>query len=346
MNGRRTRIWIDLENTPHVPFFAPIVRALESSGCEVLLTARNFAQTVELANSTGLNPRVVGRSGSTSPIRKMLDVLSRALGLYRFVRGKKINLAVSHGSRGLLLAAKLRGIRTLTLYDYEGASVGLFNRWSDFVMTPEVITSSELQRSGLDPAKHLSYPGLKEEVYLSDFKPSTTLPVRLGLESQNINVVVRPPSDTAHYRSEASKRLFDSILTLIADRDGVQVILLPRDARQRSALQDKWRMVKNITMPDRAVDGASLLYYSDLVVGGGGTMNREAAVLGVPVLSIFKGEEGAVDRSLKAQGKLIDIQSADDILPFIRHRDPQLPIVSGQVRMRIVAEILRLAAHN
>jgi predicted glycosyltransferase len=259
------------------------------------------------------------------------------------MRGKRIDLAVGHGSRGLLIAARLLRIPSLTLYDYEGASVSLFNRLSTVVMTPEVIPSKTLAELGLDARRHRSYAGLKEEVYLSDFKPSTTLPVRLRLRASDINVVVRPPSDTAHYRATSSKLLFAEIMSLLMAQPHVHIILLPRDTAQRAAMAEAYDRAENVTIPDRAIDGASLLYYSDLVIGGGGTMNREAAVLGVPVLSIFKGEEGAVDRSLKATGKLIDIDRAQDVLAFLKNRERKLPTMSDSVRTSIVAEILNAA---
>lgn len=143
------RIWIDLENSPHVPFFIPIILELERAGCEVILTARDFAQTKELVDMAGLNARFVGGETGSSKFRKAFGLVSRSTRLAWMMKGQKISLAVGHGSRGLLLAAKILRIPTLTLYDYEGASVTLFNRLSTYVMTPEAIPFATLEGLGL-----------------------------------------------------------------------------------------------------------------------------------------------------------------------------------------------------
>src|SRR6185312_2820987 len=201
-------IWIDFENAPHVPFFLPIIRDMEERGITSILTARDFGQTVELIERAGLNARVIGGEYGSSTPRKTLGLTNRAWQLYRLLSKENITLALGHGSRGMLLASKLLNIRSLTLYDYEGASVRLFNTLSTYVMTPEAIPSATLQKLGLDPKKHLTYPGLKEEVYVSEFIPDVSIYKDLQLLPEKLIVTVRPPSDTAHYRSDRSQTLF------------------------------------------------------------------------------------------------------------------------------------------
>ncbi len=341
-----THIWIDLENSPHVPFFVPIILELERAGCEVILTARDFAQTRELVERAGLNARIVGGEYGNSTAIKSLGLLLRALRLAWMMRGRKISLAVGHGSRGLLLAAKILRIPVLELYDYEGASVRLFNRLSNFVMTPEAIAFSTLETLGLIKEKHLTYPGLKEDVYASDFKPNERIISELGLDPSRIIITIRPPSHTAHYRSEESFRLFDGIMELIGNRDDIQVILLPRN---RNHLNDHHpapsflrRGSRNIITPDHAVDGLNLLYHSDLVISGGGTMNREAAALGIPTVTIFKGPMGAVDKWLIDSGKMIAIDNAEEIVPMLRKREATNTPRSSVAKKVIVDAILRL----
>jgi predicted glycosyltransferase len=339
-------IWIDLENTPHVPFFIPIIRDLEQRGFEVILTARDFAQTKELAQNAGLRVQIIGGEYGNSTIRKSIGILLRAICLAWYMKGRNISLAVGHGSRGLLLASRLLRVPSLTLYDYEGASVSLFNRLSTWVMTPEIIHFATLERLGLKKQKHLTYPGLKEEVYVSDFKPDASIVSELGLDAAKIVVTVRPPSSTAHYRADASFKLFDDILSILADHENVQVILMPRNAAQRADLEIRILPFilhpSSFILPARAVDGLNLLYHSDLVIGGGGTMNREAAAMGVPVVSIFKGPEGAVDRWLIEQGKMIAIEKAEEIVPLLHKRDRSLPRASIKTREAILAAIRKL----
>jgi predicted glycosyltransferase len=338
-------VWIDFENTPHVPFFVPIILDLERAGCEVILTARNFAQTKELVERAGLNAQIIGSEYGNASVRKTFGILTRAVRLAMHVRKYHPSLAVGHGSRGLLLAAKLLGIRSLTLYDYEGASVRLFNKLSTYVMTPEVIPFATLASLGLTKEKHLTYPGLKEEVYVSKFAPSDTLLLELGLDSTKIIVTVRPPSETAHYRSDDSFLLFNGIMALLAARSDVQVVLMPRNQSQRSAVE-RWARHPNIVIPTHAVDGLNLLYHSDLVIGGGGTMNREAASLGVPVATIFKGELGAVDAGLLNDGRMIALNKADEVLPLLIKRERILRHRSNSTREKVVRAILQLVSDS
>jgi predicted glycosyltransferase len=338
-------VWIDLENSPHVPFFLPIIRELEEHGLEVVLTARDFAQTRELLESANVSAKIIGTEYGANTFGKIIGLSGRALKLAQHVRGHNVKLAVGHGSRGLLLASKLLRIPALTFYDYEGASVKLFNRLSTFVMTPEVLRLESLEALGLEKRKYLTYPGLKEEVYLSEFIPDMGFPKSLGLDNEKIIVVLRPPSDTAHYRSVESDRLMKDVLALLDARSDVQLIVTPRTSEQKKfystlAAQSFGKMI----VPMRAVSGADLLYFSDLVIGGGGTMNREAAVLGVPVVSIFKGALGAVDDELIRTGKMTELVSAVDLMPFFHKRDMNLrPQASHEVRDAIIRTIEALA---
>lgn len=337
---RRMTIWIDLENTPHVPFFLPIIRDLEEAGCSVILTARDFAQTRALAETANVTATFIGHEYGNHALPKTFGIVSRAVQLAYFLRGKKIDMAVSHGSRGLLLASKLLRIPSLTLYDYEGASVRLFNRLSRWVMTPAMIPFQTLRDLGLTQERHLVYHGLKEDVYVSDHEVK---PIALSLDYSKIIVTVRPPSHTAHYRSDESFRLFDGIMQLLRERHDVQIILLPRTQSQRQALEQQYKDTSNITIPRSALPGLDLLSASDLIVGGGGTVNREAAALGVPVATIFKGPMGAVDRWLIESGKMIEISDPKDVLPLLQKRNRGLSTKrQSEVRGEIVQTILQL----
>jgi uncharacterized protein len=332
------RIWIDLENSPHVPFFVPIIRELERAGCEVIMTARDFAQTKELVKLAGLNARFVGGENGSSKFRKAFGLLSRSSRLAWMMKGKGISLAIGHGSRGLLIAAKILRIPVLTLYDYEGASVGLFNRLSNHVMTPEAIPFANLEPLGLSKEKHLIYPGLKEDVYVSGFKPDEKIIQELGLDTSRIIITIRPPSSTAHYRSDESSRLYEDIMQLLAARENVQIVLVPRAKGQAGRTDPR----RNVIIPNSAVDGLNLLYHSDLVISGGGTMNREAAALGVPTVTIFKGPMGAVDKWLIDDGKMVAIDDAEEIISMLGKRRRSDTSHSQETKDVIVQTILRL----
>lgn len=341
-------IWIDLENSPHVPFFLPIIRELRSRNIEVILTARDFAQTKQLVLDANLDATIIGEEAGDNRLRKSAALLVRAVKLAWHLRGMKIDLAVAHGSRGLLLASKMLLVRSMILYDYEGANVGIFNKLASHVMTPAVIPQSKLALLGLPPERSLRYSGLKEEVYVTEFVPDVSFARSHGLEAEKITISVRPPSHTAHYKSDASFSLFEAIMLKLSHREDVRVLISPRTTAQSDEIKGAtfFNPARMIVL-DRAVNGLDLLYHSDLVIGGGGTMNREAAVLGVPVVSIFKGESGAVDESLEREGKLYSIQTADEIVSFIRKRAvSQSSVRSSRVREEIISAIVRLASRE
>jgi uncharacterized protein len=339
------KIWIDLENSPHVPFFVPIIRELRDRGDEVIVTARDFAQTRGLVKNFGLDTNFIGREAGDNFVRKTAALLIRAVRLSSFLRGEKIDLAVSHGSRGLLLASKLLRIPSLILYDYEGANVKIFNRLATQVMTPAVIPFSKLASYGLTRSKHSVYQGLKEEVYVSDFTPDPAFAKVLRHEPDMILITVRPPSHTAHYKSDQSFTLFAGIMALLTSRHDVRVLFTPRSKRQAEEIRSAaWFNADRMTLIESPVSGLDLLYHSDLVIGGGGTMNREAAVLGVPVISIFKGDPGAVDEWLTQEGKLVSVNAAEEVIPFIRKREKtQAPGINSRVKEEILGLIRSMA---
>ena len=306
------RIWIDLDNSPHVPFFVPIIEGLRNEGYEVILTARDAYQVCELLELNNLSCTVVGRHYGKHRAAKVLGTCIRAVQLIPSVFLRKIDLAVSHGSRAQMMCAFALGIPTLLILDYEYIAMMGFIR-PDWIFVPQIIPDSK----ELKPKRQvLRYPGLKEDVYVPRLQPNPSVGNQLGFDEHDIVVTVRPPAVEAHYHNPEADVLLDAALNFLIQAPEVRVILLPRNEKQAGTLRETWRKwITNhkILIPEHAVDGINLIWFSDLVVSGGGTMNREAAALGVPVYSIFRGKIGAVDRQLQREGRLILIENADEI---------------------------------
>jgi predicted glycosyltransferase len=313
----KKKIWIDLDNSPHVPFFLPIMEELRKRGHEIMLTGRNSYQVCELLELNHLSCKVVGGHWGKNWFLKVLGTCLRSLRLMPIAFKEKPDLAVSHGSRAQLIAGKTLGIPVVAMYDYEFvASVGMYR--PDWVFVPQYLSSfGEYEAK----KKLLKYPGLKEDVYVRRSRAATSVKDQLGVRPNDLVVTVRPPASEAHYHNAESETLFDSVLNLLLDRPEVTVVLLPRNERQSKALRQGWATAianRRIVIPERAVDGLDLIWASDLVVSGGGTMNREAAALGVPVYSIFRGRIGAVDQHLAEEGRLILIESVEDVRTKIK----------------------------
>lgn len=306
------RIWIDLDNSPHIPFFAPIIDALKQRGYSITLTARDAYQVCELADRFQFTYTRVGRHWGKHIVLKILGTCLRVAGLLPIIAREKPDLAVSHGSRSQILVAKLLCIPSLCLFDYEfaGSLAILKPTWS---MTPSVISADGLTHKS---QRLLQYPGIKEDVYVPTFNPDPSIKSRLGLDESEVIVVVRPPADEAHYRNPKSDELFVATLALLEATPNVRVILSPRNRRQADALRETWSNgieTSKFLLLEHAEDGLNLIWHADLVISGGGTMNREAAALGVPVYSIFRGKIGAVDQYLAERGRLILLQKHADL---------------------------------
>jgi predicted glycosyltransferase len=298
------RVWVDLTNSPHVLVLRPVIRALEREGAEVLVTARDFAQTLDLAERHGLDAEAIGRHRGGRLAAKGLGLLSRSAALARWARGRRIDAAIGHGSNDITVAAALLRIPSATAFDYEWAKVqhNVNCRLAKAVVVPDVIPPERLRPYGATEAKLRRYPGLKEEYYLADFEPDPAVLGELGLDPERPIAVVRtPPAVSLYHRFE--NPLFAQVLDRLR---GEQTVVLPRTPEQRAELG-------GFIVPDRAIDAQSLIAYADLVISAGGTMNREAVALGTPVWTTFEGRMGAVDAALIAEGRLRRLERAGDI---------------------------------
>jgi hypothetical protein len=307
------KIWIDLDNTPHVPFFKPIIRELEKRGYAVVVTARDAFQVCELANRVGLSYTQVGRHYGKNRLLKVCGLGWRSLQLLPFVWRERPALGLSHGSRAQILLCNLIRIPTVMVTDYEHAQTPplVRPRWE---IVPEVLFHEKLHCKAKERTR--TYHGIKEDVYAPEFKPDPSLRQQLHLESSDIVVTVRPPANEAHYHNPESETLFVYFMNRAYSTPGLKIVLLPRNKHQEAQIRTgwpQWFKGSKVIIPREAVDGLNLLWHSDLVVSGGGTMNREAAALGVPVYSIFRGKTGAVDRQLQAEGRLTLIDRIEDV---------------------------------
>jgi predicted glycosyltransferase len=283
--------------------FRPLIGLMQERGDEIEVTARDYAQTVQLLELHGIEAELIGRHGGRSRIGKLGTMLTRLSGLRRWARGKHFDAALAHGSHHLTMTARALGIPSSTTFDYEFATVQhqLGCRAATFVVVPEAIPPERLERYGVRPPKLRRYEGLKEEYYLADFEPDSGVLEPLGLDRGRILVVVRTPPDVSLYHRK-SNRLFPQVLDHLGSNEGVQAVVLPRTPEQRDFVRGL--ELPSILVPDEAVDAQSLIAFSDLVVSAGGTMNREAAALGVPVYTTYGGRLGGVDEMLIREGRL------------------------------------------
>jgi hypothetical protein len=325
------RVWIDISNSPQVPFFRPLIALLEARGHDVDVTTRDYAQTLELLELHAIPHSVVGpRHGGAGAFGKGRAMARRVRALRRFAKGRGFAIALSHASHELQLVARSLGIPSAYAFDYEFARAqhGLGCRAARRVVVPEAIPQDRLDRLGARAAKVRRYPGLKEEYYLHGFEPDESVLDDLGLDRERVLVVVRTPPEVSLYHRHGNP-LFADVLERLGKNPGVQAVVLPRTVEQRDVIAAK--KLPSLVLPQSAVDAQSLVALADLVISAGGTMNREAVALGVPVYTTFAGKIGAVDEALAADGRLRPLRSADELqlekratAALVQGRDPAL----------------------
>ena len=336
------RIWIDLANSPHVPFFRSLANEFIQRNHEIVVTARAFAETVELAEAAGFTPQVIGGHGGGKLSGKAGNLVQRALALARWARGRNLDLALSHNSYSQVLAARALSLRTVTLMDYEHQPANhLAFRLASRVIVPRAFPEAALSRFGAHPAKVRRYAGLKEDVYLADFQTDPEFEKqlgKLGINGEDILVTVRPPASEALYH-RFENELFDQLLERLLATPSVKVVLLPRNDSQRKVYS--MQSSSNLILPPGPIDGGNLIAHSDLVVSAGGTMNREAAALGIPAASIYLGEWSAIDQELVKEGRLRKISTLEDVRALsIQKRGPATARQAVNVRTEVADLIL------
>ena len=297
------RVWVDFTASAHPLVFRPLVERLEAQGHEVEITARDYAQTLQLIESHGMTATVVGHHGGRSSLGKARQMTSRLRALRAWACRREFDLALAHGSHELTITARRLGIPSSTTFDYEWAWLQhqLGCRAATRVVVPESIPPERLARYGAQPPKLQQYPGLKEEYYLSDFEPDRTVLDEWGIDPARVLVVLRPPPDVSLYHRH-SNPLFPQTLDHVGTDDGVHAFVIPRTEEQRDYVRSL--ELPSVIVPEDAVDAQSLIAFADLVVSAGGTMNREAAALGVPVYTTYGGRLGGVDEELIREGRL------------------------------------------
>ena len=307
------KIWIDLDNSPHVQIFENIIKELEKE-YTVFVTARDYNQTVGLLELKGIKYKLFGKHPGKNTFNKYFINLVRTFRLFLWGIGKRIDISVTHGSRSGILASKLLGVPSIIMFDYEHMESFLFKSLSKYMLATNYLEKDHLLRLGFPEEKLNFYPGLKENIYLPFYKNDPAVKQRLGLDDKKIIVLLRPASEISHYNADISYNLIEDLFQYLISQDKIQIVFVPRYEFQKDKYKTYINNPKNnVIVPKKVEEGLNLVYYSDLVISGGGTMNREAAAMNTPVYSIFQGKRPSVDENLEKQGKLSFIASKDDL---------------------------------
>ncbi len=338
------KIWFDADNGPHALIMKPLAEHLTGQGHDVCFTARDRTSTCQLLDLFGLTYTVVGREYKSGMSGKVAGTLGRAWQLYRTMKSWRPDVSFGHSSRALPIASWMMGVPTLTMYDYEWINSSLFNLFCSRIVLPKVIGLSRVEEAGINPDKVHFYNGLKEELYVAGRELSSGDLRELGLKPEKVKILLRPPATTAHYHNPESEKLLDRLLSILLPREDVQIVVIPRTPDQLALFPGD--RGAEIIVPQRVFDGPGMIAACDMVISGGGTMVREAAVLGVPAYSFFRGRTGNVDKWLEDEGRLVLLRSPDEVeekLQVVQESGKNAYPLNGNIVAEIAQQILDTA---
>jgi len=287
------KILIDMSNSPHVLFFRPIIKELEKKGHEVKIIARDHAQTKQLLDLFGMEYNLIGKHAGKSMIKKLLNALSRVLEISRYISKENPDVCISHQSPYIIYASFLKGKKSIYVFDNDQA---VQQNKVTFPIASRVMCPESLGEKG---NKFIKYPGTKESLYLSSWKNNW----------KGINKIRKIKKKKILIRTEISGAAYhkgDSLLEVVKKIcKKYQVVVSPRTEEQK----DSYKKIEGVIVLEKLVDGPTLMKSVDMITGGGGTMNREAAVMGKPVISLYSGELLASDKYLIKKGLMIHNQN-------------------------------------
>lgn len=336
--GNAMKIWIDIVNSPHVLFFKPIIEELTKRGHSVSITAREYAQTTGLLDEFKMPYTLIGAHAGAKLSKKLIGVLRRSSQLVSYSKNRRFDLALTFNSASLVVAAAIQRIASMVFMDYEYQPLNhLTFRLTDKVVIPQCFPDEALTKFNA-VEKAVKYEGLKEQVYLSDFRTYENPLQELNIDSSKVVVIARPPATMALYHRFENDLFYDVIEHLLKDKK-ITMIAFPRSKEQKMFLESFG--YTSLFIPPKPVDNRSLLHHTDLVISAGGTMNREAGVMGVPAYTVFKGMIGAADRYLIDLGRIIPINSKEDISKIaVRKIEHNNSLVNTNVKRTLINIIL------
>ncbi|NOS85095.1 MAG: DUF354 domain-containing protein [Ignavibacteria bacterium] len=342
-------IWFDLDNSPHVPLFLPVFTELNKRGISYDVTARDFAQTLDLLKMWDVQHTAIGAHGGKSKIKKIINLFQRKAELSKYIKGKYRNnvkpaLAVSHGSRTQLVASRSLGIKTLLMMDYEFTETRIFNRYADVILAPVFIPNERFSSNGIDLKKVIRYNGFKEELYLCSFAALPDFRKSIGVDENEVLAVVRPPGMLGNYHDSRSEELLIHALNHLSSHKNCVVLITSRSQKDRDYINANVSKKNNIRFLEKAVDGLELVSTADIVLSGGGTMNRESALLGTKTFSIFTGKRPYLDEYLAELGRLKFIETKQEIESIAVERITEK--VSYEFNKNIVNDVTDIIAET
>lgn len=305
------KVWIDIVNAPHVWFFKNIIKYLEKAGEEVFITARRFGDVHQLLDLFEIPYTSVGRHGATLE-QKLLRSTERVYNLSKIIEDEKPDVAASKHS--IELPRVSFGLKIPSVYVLDNEHAIAANRLTlplcNKIIVPEAMNVWDVLKTGADPNALVRYNGTSEIIHFEDFHYNHHIFHDLNLDLKKENtILMRPePSLASYLDADCKKSVLSPIVDILGDY--ANILVIPRFREQEEIFRDN----KNVTIIKPPVDSFSLMKSCNLVIGAGGTMNREAALLGTPVISCYPGKILAVDSYYIKKGLMMRSNNVDEVV--------------------------------
>lgn len=302
------KIWIDVTNTPHVNVLMPIYKHLNAQGHELIITARDFSETIPLLRKNGIEPIIIGSHKGKSRVKKSLGLLGRYWQL--LTRVPKFDLAFSLGGSYTSPIAWLRGKKSITFSDNDFTTHKFVTYlFSSYFIFPSYLKYQDAQKKfHLKDSQIKTFNGFKEDIYIADYKVDEHFLDQLPFKDF---ITIRPENLKAAYVPKDAVTIVPELFEVFKDQN---ILFLPRYEEEKKMAEG----YPNIWYPAGPLVGLDVCYYTKAMLTGAGTFAREAALLGVPAVSFFpRNEFLTVDVVLQEQGKEFKSRSAQEIRDYV-----------------------------
>ncbi len=308
-------VWIDLTNSPHVHYFSQLIKKFEKEGIEYFITLRNFQNLEDVIKLYTYNtkPISIGVHGETLD-EKLINSAKRIIELTKIVNDKKPKVAITKHSVELPRVACGLNIPSIFVVDNEYADAQ--NRLTlpivNDIIAPKGINKTLLRKQG--GRDFLTFDGTCEVANVNS-RLNNILPLNkniideLGLNKDLPIIVMRSRPNSSYCNGK--KDILPEIIKKLNKKIDCNIVAFPRDEKQKKLYKSL-----NVFVPE-TIDSISLLYYADAMIGAGGTMNREAAVLGIPTVSCYPEHILGVDKYLINKGRMIHTKSISRIINYV-----------------------------
>jgi uncharacterized protein len=306
-------IWIDIINPSHPLFFRPLIKELYKTNI-VTITLRDRGETIKLAEQFGLYGRIYGKDYE-DPIKKIVSFANRTFAMCYSI--KNFDYAISFENPMSVTISKLRGKKSILLLDND-LKYKIQNNFfqnleskiklqANTIIIPRACDQTFKKYNKNDKFK--TYNGYKEDFYIADYQPDDNSLEKLPFDDY---ILIRGEALASFYVNKKQTilpQLFD-LLT----KENINILFLARDKSDFNYFPKK----ENISLLNEPINGLDLIYYSNVVLTGSGTMAREAACMGKPAVSFFPGNELlSVDIHLINEGKILHSRDPKEIVEYV-----------------------------